>query len=79
MSGISVRSWISSIADRGRELLDLPLSTPQDQFAQLTSMCKDLVSQKGEARGTAIAREVVRMWENLPDEDNLRFFKMMQN
>ncbi|HCW66776.1 MAG TPA: decarboxylase, partial [Thalassospira lucentensis] len=79
MSGISVRSWISSIADRGRELLDLPLSTPQDQFAQLTAMCRDLVSQKGEARGTAIAREVVRMWENLPDEDNLRFFQMMQN
>lgn len=79
MSGISVRSWISSIADRGRELLDLPLSTPQDPFAQLAAMCKDLVSQKGEARGTAIAREVVRMWENLPDEDNLRFFQMMQN
>lgn len=79
MSGISVRSWISSIADRGRELLDLPLSTPQDPFAQLKAMCKDLVSQKGEARGTAVAREVVRMWETLPEADHLRFFEMMQN
>ena len=40
MSGISVRSWISSIADRGRELLDLPLSTPQDPFAQLKAMIR---------------------------------------
>lgn len=79
MSGISVRSWISSIADRGRELLDLPISTPQDSFTQLGAMCKDLVSQKGEARGTAVAREVVRLWENLPEEDHLRFFQMMQN
>jgi len=79
MSGISVRSWISSIADRGRELLDLPISTPQDPFAQLAAMCKDLVSQKGEARGTAAAREVVRLWENLPEKDHLRFFQMIQN
>lgn len=79
MSGISVRSWISSIADRGRELLDLPASSPQEPFEQLRAMCKDLVSQKGEARGTAAAREVVRLWENLSAEDHLRFFHMMQN
>jgi malonyl-CoA decarboxylase len=79
MSGMSVKSWLSSIADRGRELLDLPLSTPQDPLKQLGAMCKDLVSQKGEARGTAAAREVVRLWENLPEEDHLAFFRMMQN
>jgi malonyl-CoA decarboxylase len=79
MSGISVRNWISSIADRGRELLDLPLSTPQDPFLRLATLCHDLVSQKGEARGTALAREVVRGWENLKEDDHLRFFEMMQN
>lgn len=55
MSGMSVKSWLSSIADRGRELLDLPISTPQEPLEQLGAMCKDLVSQKGEARGTAVA------------------------
>jgi malonyl-CoA decarboxylase len=79
MSGMSVKSWLSSIADRGRELLDLPISTPQEPLKQLGAMCKDLVSQKGEARGTAAAREVVRLWENLPEEDHLAFFRMMQN
>ncbi|MDP2696835.1 malonyl-CoA decarboxylase [Thalassospira sp.] len=79
MSRISVRNWISSIADRGRELLDLPLSTPQDSYRPLANLCRDLVSQKGEARGTALAREVVRMWENLPATDHLKFFEMMQN
>ena len=79
MSGMSVKSWLSSIADRGRELLDLPISTPQDPLKQLGAMCKDLVSQKGEARGTAVAREVVRLWENLPEQDHLAFFQMMQN
>ncbi|MCC9625787.1 malonyl-CoA decarboxylase [Thalassospira sp. MA62] len=79
MSGISVRSWLSSIADRGRELLDLPVSTPQSQLDQLTAMCRDLVSQKGEARGTAAAREVVRLWENLPPADHLKFFEIVQN
>jgi malonyl-CoA decarboxylase len=79
MSGISVRNWISSIADRGRELLDLPLSIPQDKFQRLSALCKDLVSQKGEARGTALAREVVRGWHDLPVEDHLKFFEMLQN
>ncbi|WP_033067088.1 malonyl-CoA decarboxylase [Thalassospira australica] len=79
MSGMSVKSWLSSIADRGRELLDLPVSTPQEPLTQLRAMCKDLVSQKGEARGTAAAREVVRLWENLSKEDYLPFFQMMQN
>ncbi|HCK19747.1 MAG TPA: decarboxylase [Thalassospira sp.] len=79
MSGMSVKSWLSSIADRGRELLDLPISTPQEPLKQLGAMCRDLVSQKGEARGTAVAREVVRLWESLPEEDHLAFFEMMQN
>lgn len=79
MSGMSVKSWLSSIADRGRELLDLPVSTPQEPLTQLRAMCKDLVSQKGEARGTAAAREVVRLWENLSKEDYLPFFQMIQN
>lgn len=48
MSGMSVKSWLSSIADRGRELLDLPISTPQEPLKQLGAMCRDLVSQKGE-------------------------------
>lgn len=79
MSGMSVKNWLSSIADRGRELLDLPISTPQEPLEQLGAMCKDLVSQKGEARGTAVAREVVRLWEILPAKDHLAFFRMMQN
>ena len=75
MSGISVRNWISSIADRGRELLDLPLSTPQDPFLRLATLCHDLVSQKGEARGTALAREVVRGWEKSGARRPLAFLR----
>ncbi|MBF0175364.1 MAG: malonyl-CoA decarboxylase family protein [Magnetococcales bacterium] len=62
---------IYSVADRGRELLNI--NTTESPMTQLKQMCRDLLSGSGEARGTALAREVVRAMEKL-DERGWGYF-----
>lgn len=57
---------LESIADRGRELLNLR-DTPKEP-EELVEMCRALLGGAGEASGTALAREVVRGYDGLaPD------------
>lgn len=67
-----MRSVLNSIADRGRELL-----TRRGKAASLEELCQDLLSQRGEAIGTAIARDVVDGYGALNPEDRLEFFEAL--
>ena len=70
--------WVSSIADSGREFLASKTSTkPQDSTAELSDLCLQLCSSKGEALGTAIAFEVVKQYHQLNQEQQLAFFNML--
>jgi malonyl-CoA decarboxylase len=64
-----VRRLLHSIADRGRSFLDNLARTP------IEKLCRDLVSERGEASGTAIALEITDRYRGLNAADRLRFFE----
>ena len=66
------QSFITSIADAGRELIEGPKDKPN-----LKALCEDLLSQKGEALGTALARELLVAYEGLKPDERLAFFTML--
>ncbi|MBF0624348.1 MAG: malonyl-CoA decarboxylase family protein [Magnetococcales bacterium] len=54
---------IHSVADKGRDLLNINGSAPSSK--ELRQLCEELLTGAGEARGTALAREVVRVLESM--------------
>lgn len=66
-----VRRVLSSIADRGRTFLG---SLSRQSIDQL---CVDLVSERGEASGTAIAREITDRYRELNPAQRLQFFERL--
>jgi len=71
MASSLVRFLLSSIADRGRTFLGNLSHAPIDQ------LCQDLVSERGEASGTAIAREITDRYRELTPAQRLRFFEAL--
>ena len=68
---------LHSIADAGRDLLN---SRPEDRIrdrGSIGALCHDLLSQKGEALGTALAREVVWAYERLDRDERRAFFRLL--
>lgn len=75
MAPTFVSQFFNSIADTGRELLDLRGGKKRSH--SIEGLCRDLLTQKGEASGMALAREVVEAWNVLIDEEKLNFFKFL--
>jgi malonyl-CoA decarboxylase len=69
MASDLMRRVLSSIADRGRTFLVSVSRAPIEQ------LCHDLVSERGEASGTAIAREITDRYRELTAAQRLRFFE----
>lgn len=67
----AIRVVLNSIADRGRELFG------HTKAGTLDELCHDLLSERGEAIGTALAREVVDRYRSLPTEEKLEFFEAL--
>ncbi len=65
-----VNQFLISIADAGRDLLRLRSNRRRD----IVALCRDLLSTRGEASGTALAREVVEAYLAMDGEARLRFF-----
>jgi len=69
---------LSTISERGRNLLRRSDSSDDKQDADgLIELCEALLSGRGEASGTAMAREVLDHYHNLDAEDRLAFFKAL--
>jgi malonyl-CoA decarboxylase len=65
-----IRSKLAqSIADRGRTFMGGLSRAP------IEDLCRDLVSERGEASGTAIAREIDDRYRGLKAPERLRFFQ----
>jgi malonyl-CoA decarboxylase len=74
------QSMVTSIADAGRELLyggGKPLLLQNK--ATMLELCQSLLGQKGEALGTALAREVLDRYQGFADEDKEYFFQTLKN
>ncbi|HEX6014577.1 MAG TPA: malonyl-CoA decarboxylase [Geminicoccaceae bacterium] len=65
----------TSIADAGRDLVRGRLGSRRRATVQ--SLCRDLLSTKGEASGAALAREVVECYRTMTDTERLGFFLML--
>ncbi len=64
-----------SIADRGREILARRRGAAA--VHGIDGLCRDLLSERGEASGTALAREVVRAYEAMDEAGRLEFFALL--
>src|SRR5437762_6178167 len=69
---------LSTISERGRTLLRRgePSVTRQDA-SELLELCKALLSGRGEASGTAMARDVLDRYHNLDAAGRLTFFETL--
>ena len=66
---------LTSISERGRNLLRRAGSTDGKQDASdLIELCEALLSGRGEASGTAMAREVLDRYRHLDEAGRLTFF-----
>ncbi len=72
------RTFISSIADAGRELLD-GRSGRDAKAGEIPTLCSDLITQKGEALGTALACAVVDTYGDFDEAQKREFFDMLLN
>jgi malonyl-CoA decarboxylase len=68
---------LASISERGRTLLRLgPASIdPKQNASDLIELCAELLSGRGEASGTAIARGVLDRYKTLDEPGRLAFFE----
>ena len=69
---------LSTISERGRTLLRRggPTDTKQDA-SELLELCEALLSGRGEASGTAMAREVLDRYDHLDGAGRLVFFEAL--
>ncbi|MDB5618279.1 malonyl-CoA decarboxylase [Tardiphaga sp.] len=79
MSNDFFSDLLASISERGRNLLRLgPASVDAKQNASdLIELCAELLSGRGEASGTAIARGVFDRYHQLDDAGRLTFFETL--
>lgn len=69
---------LASISERGRTLLRRAGSSePKPDGAELIALCEALLSGRGEASGTAMARELLDRYRPLDDAERLAFFKTL--
>ncbi|MEX1035798.1 MAG: malonyl-CoA decarboxylase [Sneathiella sp.] len=77
MAPTFVTHLFNSIADTGRELLDLRGDKKRNN--SIKGLCRDLLTQKGEASGMALARDVVNAWAGLSDKEKLDFLHFLND
>jgi malonyl-CoA decarboxylase len=69
---------LASISERGRTLLRrVGSSDARPDSAELIELCEALLSGRGEASGTAIAREVLDRYHDLDEAERLAFFEAL--
>ncbi len=69
---------LSTISERGRTLLRRVGSSDDKQDASdLIELCEALLSSRGEASGTAMAREVLDRYHHLDQPERLAFFETL--
>jgi malonyl-CoA decarboxylase len=68
---------LSTISERGRTLLRLGSLDDKRDASGLIELCEALLSGRGEASGTALAREVLDRYHHLDPRERLAFFETL--
>ncbi len=78
MSNAFFSDLLSSISERGRTLLGRAGAVDEKQDTSgLIELCEALLSGRGEASGTAMAREVLDRYRHLDEASRLAFFEAL--
>lgn len=77
MGRIWMSQVVSAIADLGRQYFDRPANRSSIEIAR--RLCDDLLSDHGEASGTALAREVVNLFQTMEAPDRMAFLQMLND
>jgi len=72
-----LNQFLNSIADAGKEVLFRGASTRRREVRPLYDICRDLLSTRGEASGTASAREIVESYMAMDAAAKREFFLML--
>ena len=74
---------LNSIADAGREILNrrstIANAPTSEAESTLSQLCKELLSEKGEALGTALALNVIERYQKLDSDERYNFFMMLRD
>jgi malonyl-CoA decarboxylase len=70
-----IKRWLSSVIAAGKRLAPELQATDTDPSAHLLGLCRTLLSSKGEALGTAVAKQVLDAYLRLDDTQKQRFFE----
>jgi malonyl-CoA decarboxylase len=68
---------LSKISDRGRQLLDLSSLIGSGGHESFDSLCRALVSSRGEASGVALARQILDLYRESAIEERDAFFSFL--
>ncbi|MBT5051354.1 MAG: malonyl-CoA decarboxylase [Rhodospirillaceae bacterium] len=77
MGRIWMSQVVTAIADIGRQYFDRPSNRSAIETAR--RLCDDLLSDHGEASGTALAREVVNLFRTMEAPDRMAFLQMLND
>lgn len=80
MSNAFFSDLLTSIAERGRNLLDRRIRTSNGApvaAGDVLSLCQALLSGRGEASGAALARDVLDAYARLPESEKAEFFQSL--
>ena len=73
---------LQAISDRGRSLIDLGRGrrdNPAETTKNLADLCEELLSNRGEASGVALAREILTRYADLTIGPRIAFFEALAN
>ena len=73
---------LQTIAERGRALVDRKRGRRDaaiERSDNLADLCEDLLSRRGEASGTALAREILARYAELTTGPRIAFFEALAN
>lgn len=82
MRGELFQNVLNSIAEAGREILKRRSGANGDagrNGSEIGQLCRDLLSEKGEALGTALACNVLERYQLLDDDGRFAFFQMLRD
>ncbi len=71
---------LQTISERGRALVDRTRGrrgAPAERSESLVDLCEDLVSVRGEASGTALARDILQRFSELTTGPRIAFFEAL--
>src|SRR5262245_41918172 len=71
---------LQAISDRGRSLIDRARErrdTPAETTENLADLCEELLSNRGEASGVALAREILARYDDLTIGPRIAFFEAL--